>query len=355
MLQKILTLTQKFISIQSVQGNTQALREVLDVAKNELIGFRVEKYENEGVGSFLISNYANHTGKFKFILNAHLDVVPGIAKQYSGVAKDNRLYGRGAYDMKAAGAAMIMVFAEVAKKVDYPLGLQITTDEEIGGKNGTNYQIEKGTRAEFVISREGTNFSIVNENKTRIIFKLSARGKSSHAAYPWLGENAIGKMQNAIYRLQEKYPLPTFEWSGTTLNITSISTNNQASNIIPDYCEAVLDARVVDEERETILETVQKIVTDDIKVKVEINSESHHTDPDNYFIKALQEISNDLIGYTPVLSRAHGESDIRYYNAVGCEGIEFGPIGGNHHADDEWVDIKSLEDYYLILKDFLLA
>jgi len=49
----------------------------------------------------------------------------------------------------------------------------------------------------------------------------------------------------------------------------------------------------------------------------------------------------------------HGGSDIRHFNQVGCQGVTFGPIGGDLHGDNEWVDIKSLEKYFEILWEFL--
>jgi len=48
----------------------------------------------------------------------------------------------------------------------------------------------------------------------------------------------------------------------------------------------------------------------------------------------------------------HGGSDIRHFNQVGCQGVTFGPIGGDLHGDSEWVDIKSLEKYFEILWQF---
>ena len=48
----------------------------------------------------------------------------------------------------------------------------------------------------------------------------------------------------------------------------------------------------------------------------------------------------------------HGGSDIRHFNQVGCHGVTFGPIGGDLHGDNEWVDIKSLEKYFEILWQF---
>ena len=49
----------------------------------------------------------------------------------------------------------------------------------------------------------------------------------------------------------------------------------------------------------------------------------------------------------------HGGSDIRHFNQVGCQGVTFGPIGGDLHGDNEWVDVKSLKKYFEILLGFL--
>jgi len=51
---------------------------------------------------------------------------------------------------------------------------------------------------------------------------------------------------------------------------------------------------------------------------------------------------------------AHATSDATYFSAVGCDAIEFGPVGEGAHQDNEWVDIQSLYDYYQVLKNFLL-
>ena len=129
--------------------------------------------------------------KFKIILNAHLDVVSGREEQYKPYEKDGKLFGRGAIDMKGAAAVEILVFKEVAKRVSYPLALQLVTDEEIGGFCGTKYQIEKGVRADFVIAGEPTDFGVNNKAKGIIWLKIKTKGKSAHGAYPWRGKNAL--------------------------------------------------------------------------------------------------------------------------------------------------------------------
>ncbi|PIV71191.1 hypothetical protein COW57_00905 [Candidatus Roizmanbacteria bacterium CG17_big_fil_post_rev_8_21_14_2_50_39_7] len=50
----------------------------------------------------------------------------------------------------------------------------------------------------------------------------------------------------------------------------------------------------------------------------------------------------------------HGGSDIRHFNGVHEDGVTFGPVGEGLHSDNEWVDIKSLGEYYQILKKFLV-
>src|SRR5688572_22732928 len=101
---EILSLAKELISVPSSKENSQALHQVLDVARKQLDGFTVEQFENNGIPSLLIYNSPTRPEKFKVILNAHLDVVPGRDEQYSPQEKDGKLYGRGTYDMKAAAA-----------------------------------------------------------------------------------------------------------------------------------------------------------------------------------------------------------------------------------------------------------
>lgn len=353
-MEDILSLAKKFISIPSVTGDLSSSKEIIEIAKKELSGFQIRDFESDGFPSILVSNKKNPPDQYRILLNAHLDVVTGNAKQYAPEIRNGKLFGRGAYDMKGAVATMIALYKKIANKVDFPFGIQITTDEEVGGANGTAHQIKKGIRADFVITGEGTCFKIVNESKAIMRFKLQAKGRNSHSAYPWLGENAIVKMQKAIASINEKYPQTTSEYNGTTVAVTSISTNNAIYNKIPDHCEAILDARVIADEKMVLLQNLKELVRDEIGIELIEDSDPHKTKPDSIFIKKLKNITKNILNHETTLCRAHGQSDARYFSAIGCEGIEFGPIGGNHHAEDEWVDIKSLEDYYKILEDFLL-
>lgn len=354
-MQNIILLTKKFISIKSIANNAKALDEILDLALLYLKGYTIELFKRNGIKSALIYNAKKRPKKFKIILNGHLDVIPGKEHQYTPKIKGGRLYGVGSMDMKANAACLIMAFKEVANKVSYPLGLQLVTDEEIGGNNGTKYQIEKGVRAEFIIAGEPTNFDIVYKAKGILQVKIFINGKTAHGAYPWKGENAIWKMNEFLNILKKKYPISNHETWVTTVNLSRIETNNQTFNKIPDDCITWLDIRFIPEETKTIkkslLQLLPKLATFDV-----INYEpAMLTEKNNEYIKLLKKIAQHKAGKTVRLRLAHGSSDARHFARVNCSGIEFGPIGEDIGSDYEWVYISSLKSYYQILKDFLLA
>ena len=123
------------------------------------------------------------------------------------------------------------------------MGLQLVTDEEVGGRNGTLHQIQQGVSAQFVIIGEHSGLRIVTDSKGMITVTLRAAGRSGHAAYPWRGDNALIKLQASLASLLAAYPNATQEAWRTTINLAKIQTPNQARNQIPALAEAWLDIR----------------------------------------------------------------------------------------------------------------
>lgn len=349
----VLDLTKRLISIPSTGDNTSALEEVLDIVKEELKGFNFREFEKDGIKSLLYYNTDSLPKKFKIILNAHLDVVPAKNSQYQPKEKDGKLFGRGAYDMKTAASCMILLFQEMASKVSFPLGLQLIIDEEIGGFNGTKYQIEKGVKTDFVISGENTDLEINHESKGVIWLKVKTKGKSAHGAHPWHGKNAIWKMHKILNTIEKLYPIPEKETWCTTVNLSKIETSNKALNKVPDECIAFLDIRYVPGEQKKVLENLRKHLDKAATLEILANESAHLTGESNQYLQKLISSTGQILGKTKRLASHHGTSDIRHYNNVGIEGVCFGPTGAGHHSDNEWVDIKSIDAYYKILECFL--
>lgn len=355
MLNKIISLSKKFIAIKSTPENPKELGKILELALVNLKEYTIEKFEHNGVKSALIYNSKKRPKKFKLILNGHLDIIPGKENQYKPFVKGNRLYGVGSMDMKANVSCMILAFKEIANKVDYPLALQLVTDEEIGGFNGTKYQIEKGVRADFILAGEPTNFDIVNKAKGILWMKISSFGKTAHGAYPWRGENAIWKMSEFLGALKKMYPIPSEQKWITTVNLSNMETKNKVFNKIPDDCLISLDIRFTPEDSDLILKKIKKLLPKGFKLEIIAHEPALSTSKDDEFVKKLQEVSEKVIGKNIILREAQGSSDARHYAKINCPGIEFGPIGKGIGSDDEWVDVPSLLDFHNIIKEFLLS
>lgn len=348
-------LAKNLIKVPSEAGEPAKLHDVLEIAEHEINGFTIERFEKDGIPSLLAYSAKKRPAQFKVILNAHLDIVPGKVKQYSPFEKDGKLYGRGSDDMKAAAAVEILVFKELAKKLNYPLGLQLVTDEEVGGFNGTKFQINKGIKADFVIAGEPTDFGINNKAKGIMWFDIKFKGVSAHGAYPWQGENAIVKASKLIETILKKYPIPKKEAWQTTVNIAKITTANQTYNKVPDECTVSIDVRYIPEDKNTVIDQIKETFPENTQYKIRTNEPAQFTNEKNAFIKSLQSATIKVLGKESNIIVKHGGSDIRHFNQIGCDGVTFGPIGAGLHTDNEWVDIKSLEQYYKILKEFLLS
>ena len=349
----ILNLSKKLIRIKSTKGNTEAFNEILHLVQEELDDYNVKPFYSNGSESLLFSNTDTIPNKFKIILNAHLDVVTGASDQFNPQIKHNRLYGRGAYDMKAASAVEILVFKQLAKNLDYPIGLQIVTDEEQGGFDGTKHQLDKGIKTDFALVGESScKLNIKHKAKGIAWLDIEFTGQGAHSAYPWEGNNAIIQATNFINQVYQLIPKPQKETNQTTINVAKIGSNNDAYNKVPDHCLVSLDIRFAPEDESSIISSIQALLPKTAHLTIKMNEAANFTDPEHPLIYKLVSACNKH-HINPQLIGAHGGSDMRFYSAVGSNGIEFGPIGEGAHETNEWVDIPSLVTYYKILNQWL--
>jgi len=354
MINKIMDLSQRLISIPSTRENPDQLKKIINFCQDFLKDFSQEYFESNNIPSLLVYNTKTRPKKFKIILNGHLDVVPAKAEQFKPHEKNGKLYGRGTNDMKTATAVLMLIFQELAKKINYPLALQLTTDEEVGGLNGVKYQIKKEVRADFFITGESTDLNIKNEAKGVIWLKLTTFGKAAHGAYPWLGDNALWKLITVLNQIQKKFPLTLKNHWQTTVNLATITTLNTSFNRIPDSASATIDIRYIPKEAKTIQEKIKSLIPKGVKLEFATNEPYHYSNMNNVYSKTLSKVIKKITGQPPKITKGHGASDARHYSEKGILGIEFGPTGEGLHSDNECVEIKSLEKYYQILKEFLL-
>jgi succinyl-diaminopimelate desuccinylase len=258
-------------------------------------------------------------------------------------------------DMKANLVCAIEAFKNTAKQVQYPLALQLVTDEEIGGFKGTLHQVEEGVNAEFVLSTEPTNFDIVHEAKGVMWLAITATGETAHGAYPWRGDNAVETIIQLVKHLQTLIINPTEQKWQSTCNIAGIDTPNPTYNKVPDVCTLRLDIRFVPGEGEQLLESIRQSLPANCSLKILANEPALDTKKDNPFVQSLIAVTKQVVGREVILRGAQGSSDARHFQRVGTQGIEFGPVGEGIGSDDEWVSVASLEQFQTILEQYIRA
>ncbi len=349
----------ELLAVRSTAGRPVELHRALDFVVDFVgPGFTVERFESGSKPSALIYSGA-HRPHFQIILNAHLDVVPAPPAQFRPHCEGDRLYARGAQDMKVSALAQAQVFRELAGALPYPLGLQLVTDEEVGGRNGTLHQIKQGVSGGFVIIGEHSGLQIVTDSKGMITVTLRAVGRSGHSAYPWRGDNALIKLQASLARLLAAYPPATEEAWRTTINLARIQTPNQARNQIPALAEAWLDIRFPPEDTNLNGKTVEEITAylasfcePGVTPMVDHADPPHHADQHRPEIRSLQHAVADQ-GYRPGFLRKHGAADGRFYYQQGTDAVIFGIGGDGLHGPGEYADTTTIAPYYQALKQFL--
>ena len=186
-------------------------------------------------------------GSARVVLHGHLDVVPGHPEQFSPTRSAGRLVGRGAYDMKGALAAMMLVTADLARGLEgLTLELLIVPDEERGdpGANCTEMLVSEGMRADFVICGEPTDLQVGVQAKGVLMMRAEVAGTAAHGSTPWLGDNAVLRAVDLFRRIEtlpfagESTPL----FTRPSINLGRI-TGGDAVNKVPDRCRMDIDVR----------------------------------------------------------------------------------------------------------------
>ncbi len=358
-LAKFLPAASELLAMPSTADRPAELHRVLDFVLDFIgPGFTVERFESGGKPSALV--YAgDRRPSFRIMLNGHLDVVPAAAELFRPRRDGDRLYARGAHDMKVSALVMAQVFRELAASLPYPLGLQLVTDEEIGGRDGTKHQLDQGVTAGFVLIGEQSGLELVTDSKGVAAATLRATGRSGHGAYPWQGDNALIKLIASLTRLLEAYPQARAEAWRTTVNLARIETTNQAGNQIPDFAEAWLDIRFPPQDTDftgrstaEVAAYLAKFCEPGVIPLVERSDPPHHADQASQEVLSLREAAR-AAGYRGDFLRKHGAADGRYYYQRGIDAVIFGIAGGGLHGDEEFADISSIAPYHQALTQFL--
>jgi succinyl-diaminopimelate desuccinylase len=333
--------------------------------------------------------------------NGHHDVVEvghGWTRDpFSGTVEGDRLYGRGACDMKGGiAAAVIAAEAFVATHPDHAGAIEIsaTADEESGGYGGVAWLAERGyfspDRVQHVIIPEPLHKDRICLGHRGVWWaEVETKGRIAHGSMPFLGDSAIRHMGALLHEIETVlYPrlaarrtdMPVVPEGAraSTLNINSIHGGEgepePGSTALPapcvaDRCRIVLDRRFLIEED---LAAVKSELTDllegvrarrpgfDWSLRELFEVQPVMADRDAPVVQATARAIAQVTGGAPDYVVSPGTYDQKHIDRIGrlrnC--IAYGP-GLLHlaHQPDEWVSIDDMMDsarvMALVLHDLL--
>ncbi|MBB4274838.1 acetylornithine deacetylase [Rhizobium mongolense] len=288
-----------------------------------------------------------------YILSGHMDVVSASEPTWTSDpfrlrAAGDRLFGRGASDMKGFLAAALAGLPAMAKmQLSRPIHFAFSYDEEAGCR-GVPHMLQ---RIESLcappvgaIIGEPSSMVAIRGHKGKAAARIEIHGTTGHSSRPDKGLNAIHAMTavmdaalKTVDALRNSALDQNFEPPYSTLQIGTI-TGGRSVNIIPDLCILELEARAVPGVSPAVLlepikTTAEALENEGFRTTWEISSTypALSLDADAPLARLLEE----LTGARTLAAVSYG-TEAGLYQAAGIDAIICGPgdISRAHRADE---------------------
>jgi len=293
----------------------------------------------------------------------HTDVVPPGDEAawrdnpFAGVVRDGMLYGRGACDMKGGIAAFIAGLSDyIAANPNHPgsLSLLITGDEEGPSIDGTrrvlDWMAEHGHTPDMCVVGEPTSQVVLGDTikigrRGSMNAWITVHGRQGHSAYPQKADNPVHRLIRVLDALTESPLDQGSKWfEASTLQVTGIQVDNEATNVIPAEARAFLNIRFNDHHHSSALtQRLNDVLAEhapDHALRVTVSGESFLTQPGS-FVDALQRAVRRSTGSEAKLDTGGGTSDARFITHH-CPVAELGAVGATLHQRDESAPVAEL-------------
>jgi acetylornithine deacetylase/succinyl-diaminopimelate desuccinylase family protein len=296
-------------------------------------------------------------GGHSLLLNAHTDTVGivGMERPHDPFIKDNRLYGRGAYDMKG-GLAAIMAAGAAAKKRGLRGDVIVTAvaDEEYASTGTAS--IVKHWHADAAIVTEPTELNICTAHKGFVWLDIETEGVAAHGSRPDLGVDAIVKMGKVLVGLEALDRLlrsaPSHRLLGSGSIHASLIQGGQELSSYPKHCFLSVERRTVPGETLQKVEAelpgiFEQIAVSDPTFKATVKT-SMVRDPfevslDEPIVRTVLHQATAILGHEPAEIGQAAWMDSALLSAAGIPTVIFGPGGEGAHAVVEWSNLEHVE------------
>ncbi|MFZ2199247.1 MAG: M20/M25/M40 family metallo-hydrolase [Microgenomates group bacterium] len=336
----IQNILEDLIAVPSITGDGVSCRKIIKMAREILRSEHVPSKAIKVANLSILIWGELDLHKTEWLINSHLDVVPGEKSQFNATIVGDKLFGRGSADTKSSCAIMLSNthhWSQIAleKNITFMLGV----DEEIGGAS-TKEILDQLQKLEGAIFLEPSGEKMIVQAKGIMQIKITAIGKSCHGSRPWEGNSALELLTSGLSSFRLQHKVPRIETRDTTFNFSQLASGI-AINQIPGEGTLWCDVRWnPQDDPKQIISNFEKIfvncTVEVVKLESPVNCQRGSKLRES-FVKSLKEN-----GINPISGFDHGSSDARHCTALGIPAIVFGPRGKNLHALNEWVSLKSL-------------
>jgi succinyl-diaminopimelate desuccinylase len=371
-----LALTCELIARQSVTPDDAGCQDAM-VSRLKQAGFSVDAMRFGEVDNF----WATHgTSGPLLVFAGHTDVVPPgdeaswDSDPFEATVIGDELFGRGAADMKASLAAMVVACEQfIDQHPDHAgrIGFLITSDEEGPAKNGTVKVMEtlssRGEQIDWCVVGEPSSTTILgdlvkNGRRGSLNARLVANGTQGHIAYPHLADNPIHHAMPALDALaKEGWDNGNDFFDPTSLQISTIRAGQGVTNVIPGSLEVLFNLRFSTElTAEAIKSRCEEILNAhglSYDIEWSLSGEPFLTEP-GALLDAVTQSIEAVAGCRPLVSTGGGTSDGRFIAPSGAQVVEVGHVNATIHQCNERVklaDIPKLTEIYKGILERLLT
>jgi putative selenium metabolism hydrolase len=269
-------------AIPSMEGQLKEVGERIG-AEMTMLGFDEVRFDKMG-------NILGRIGSGERVLvyDSHIDTV-GVGDPnswdwdpFQGKVENGILYARGAVDEKGSTPGMVygLAFARDLGLLEGTTAYYFGNMEEWcdGIAPNTFVEVDPGVRPDYVVIGEPTRMQIYRGHKGRIELKVTATGRSAHAASHYLGDNAVYKMMAVITQIRELDRRMRFgmgyhpEQGYASIAVTDVSARTASLNAVPDQFTIYIDRRItLNEPHDEVIAQIKGLIPDYLQNEIHVD------------------------------------------------------------------------------------
>ncbi|MFF2445569.1 M20 family metallopeptidase [Neobacillus sp. NPDC058068] len=365
-LDEVIQFFKEIIEIESPTTDCEAVNAVGNLLKRKAgqLGASIE-VEPSGVedrGDHIIARWPGEDDSLKPILViAHMDTVwkKGTLVDMPFRVVGNKIYGPGIFDMKGAVVFAIeamKIIQDLNRKTKRPITILFNSDEEINSTTSRPVIKREAMKSEFALILEGgVGESVLTARKGIMYFKITAKGKPSHAGMDHeKGINAIEEISHQILKIQK---LTDYQ-IGTTVSCGVIQGGTR-TNVIPAQAILEVDARVpTNEEVKRLTKEMESLTPVLAGAELDIYTLVKRPPLDRtegvvHLFEKAKKFAKDL-GYDLEETATGAISDGNLTAALGVPTLDgLGPIGDGAHAVYEHIEMDKISKRLALLVKLL--